>query len=221
MAGLFFMRQNKKMEYKLNKQLLIILSIVGISLIAITAEAAPKLLIEAEGCGAGNAKKGIAIGDVTGNPPLGANDCWGTYNDNDPQKDGFKMVDMLFKSVAKLDMPSSVEGRDIGLIVKETTEGGQKSGTWSFNGNTFDPLAFLIVLKEASSKPGYTVWLFDDADETTAGNWEIAWSPDLSNRSIYEKVGAGPIPAPFWLFGSALLAIFGFTRRKSKSSFGT
>ncbi len=209
-----------------------LLALLGgaLGLISVPALAVPLLLDDTVRCGAGNATNGIAVGDVTGNVG-GANECWGTFDGNDPgpSGDGFQIGSMVFDFVAKEDTPGGLEGVDIGLDV--SPEGGAPSGTWSIDPSKFDPDAFLIVLK-ASSTPGFAVWLFDGtAANSTNGTWRVAWSAnanpqntnpaDLSHLSIYAKLDGIPpqqIPEPgiLALLGTGLLGATLVGRRRRK-----
>ncbi len=195
----------------------ILTGVVGLFSIAVTA--APIVLDNSISCNAGNAINGITVGDVTGNNG-GANECWGTFNGNDPgpSGDGFDVGGLIFDFVAKEDTPGGLSGADIGLSVLPDT--GVDNGTWSFDSSKFAPTEFLIVLKAANS-PGFAAWIFDGAAASSdAGAWLVAWTNnngkprDLSHLSIYAPT-AVPVPAAVWLFGSGLLGLAGIARRKS------
>ncbi|MDH5513939.1 MAG: VPLPA-CTERM sorting domain-containing protein [Gammaproteobacteria bacterium] len=189
--------------------------------VALTANAAPVVLDNTFSCTAGNAVNGITIGDVTGNAG-GANECWGTFDGNDPgpSGDGFDVGGTIFNFVARENTPGLLEGTDIGLAVDPDT-GDASAGNWSFDSSTFAPTGFLIVLKSAS-KPGFAAWLFDGpAAASDAGTWLVAWTNqngvqhDLSHLSIYAPTPV-PVPAAVWLFGSGLLGLVGVARRKNR-----
>ena len=186
---------------------------------SLSVSAAPVILGNSTNCSVGNAIEGIAIGDVFGNNG-GATDCWGTFDGNDPgpSGDGFDIDGTIFDFVAKKDIGGSLSGTDIGLVVGSNGS----TGTWSYDSAKFDPNEFLIVLKAADS-PGYATWLFTGVDAASdAGEWLVAWTvgngpnpsnPDLSHLSVYAAVV--PVPAALWLFGSGLIALVGFARRKA------
>ena len=195
------------------------IAVVGmLGVVAMSANAAPVVLDNTFSCSAGNAINGITIGDVTGSAG-GANECWGTYNGNDPgpSGDGFDVGGTIFDFVAKENTPGILEGADIGLVVSPNT--GVPSGTWSFDSSKFAPTEFLIVLKAANT-PGYAAWIFDGPEAASNdGNWLVAWTNqngimhDLSHLSIYAPTPI-PVPAAVWLFGSGLLGLVGVARRK-------
>ena len=190
-----------------------------LGMVALSASAAPVVLDNSFSCNSGTAINGIAVTDVTGNMG-GSNECWGTYNGNDPgpSGDGFDVGGTIFNFVAKENTPGILEGMDIGLVVTPDT-GNASSGTWSFDPGKFAPTEFLIVLKAANA-PGFAAWIFDGTDaNSTSGNWLVAWTNtngvphDLSHLSIYAPTPI-PVPAAVWLFGSGLLGLVGVARRK-------
>ena len=189
-----------------------------LGMVALSASAAPIVLDSSLSCNLGNAINGISVTDVTGNMG-GANECWGTYNGNDPgpSGDGFSIGGTIFDFVAKENTPGILEGVDIGLVVNPDT--GATSGSWSFDSSKFAPTEFLIVLKAANS-PGFAAWIFDGPEAASdAGTWLVAWTnqngvqQDLSHLSIYAPTPI-PVPAAVWLFGSGLLGLIGVARRK-------
>ena len=48
----------------------------------------------------------------------------------------------------------------------------------------------------------------------TPGAYEWTWGTGASTDSFKLNVGAAPIPAAAWLFGSGLLGLIGVARRK-------
>ena len=195
------------------------IALVGVlGMVALSASAAPVVLDSSLSCNFGNALNGIAVTDVTGNMG-GANECWGTFNGNDPgpSGDGFSVGGTIFNFVAKENTPGILEGMDIGLVVRPG--GGAPNGTWSFDPGKFAPTEFLIVLKAANAA-GFAAWIFDGTEaNSTSGTWLVGWTngggntPDLSHLSIYAPTPI-PIPAAVWLFGSGLLGLVGVARRK-------
>ncbi len=192
-------------------------AIAAFGLFSLQAVAAPVVLDNTFSCNAGTAIGGIAVGDVTGNAG-GSNECWGTFDGNDPGPagDGFDVGGTIFEFVAKEDTPGGPTGADIGLVVTPN-DGTASNGDWSFDSSKFAPTEFLIVLKAANS-PGYAAWLFDGAAAASdAGTWLVAWTNqqgkprDLSHLSIYAPI---PVPAAVWLFGSGLLGLVGIARRR-------
>lgn len=179
-------------------------------------------------CGAGFAKNGISIGDVTGDLG-GATECWGTYDGNDPATDpSFDVVSsdsafdgLQFSYLSKFNTgnPPQLEGDAIGLEVDPS--GGAKSGTWKFDPTKFtDRDPFLLVLKQANN-PGFGVWLFQGTDANSySGNWNVAWSDGLSHLAIHRLTGGGdtppngvPEPGTLALMG---LGVLGFMARRRR-----
>ena len=193
-------------------------AIAAFGLFSLQATAAPVLLNSSLSCSAGNAINGIDVTDVTGNAG-GANECWGTFNGNDPgpSGDGFDVGGTIFDFVAKEDTPGGLSGADIGLSVSPT--GGASSGTWAYDSSKFAPTEFLIVLK-AANNPGFAAWLFDGPEAASdAGTWLVAWTNqygnprDVCDLSVYAPAVI-PVPAAVWLFGSGLLGLVGIARRR-------
>jgi hypothetical protein len=189
---------------------------------AVQAVLMPIELTDTTRCGAGNAINGIAVGDVTGDLG-GADECWGTYDGNDPGPSGggFKIGDIVYDFIAKENTPGIIEGAHIGLEVLPAT--GVTAGTWSYDQLLFDPSEFLIVLKAANS-PGYATWLFGGASAASfSGDWLVAWGPALSHLAIYAPEGwepsggeGVPEPAPLALIGLGGL-LLGWMQRKARA----
>jgi hypothetical protein len=171
------------------------------ALFASGAFAEPFALTDDSRCGAGNASNGITIGDVTGDAG-GSNECWGTFNGNDPTNDGFAIGDHVFDFVSKRE-DEGIEGADIGLTVSPL---GGSAGTWSFDEGALGGDPFLIVLK-AGDNPGFAVWLFDGAAaDSFSGDWAVAWGPGLSHISVYQGESKEmPVPATPALLGLGLV----------------
>jgi len=185
--------------------------------LAAPASATTFTLDDSTRCGAGNASNSITIGDVTGNAG-GANECWGTFDGNDPgpSGDGFEIDGMVYDFLVKEE--GGIEGNDyVGL---EVTSIGATSGTWEFTKSEVGS-DFLIVLK-AASKPGYAAWLFDGAAAaSTSGTFSVAWGNALSHLSIYKKDDGGggnpppiPLPAAGWMLMAGLGGLAAMRRRK-------
>lgn len=184
------------------------------------AQAATVVLDSSTQCSENNAINGISIGDVTGNSG-GADDCWGTFDNNDPGPGGaFQIGSMEFNFLSRFNVGGAIDGEDIGL---DLPVNNGSSGTWSRD--DVDIGDFLIVLKAANT-PGFAAWLFEgDSNDSFFGDWLVAWTNDkgeprdLSHLSIYSK-GVTPIPLPaagFLLIG-ALGGLGLAARRRRKSA---
>jgi hypothetical protein len=166
-------------------------------------------------CSAGTAINGIAVGDVTGNSG-GSDDCWGTYDGNDPGPgNSFTIGTTEYSFLSKSDNGTTTsDGVDIGL-----TWSGGSSGTWSIA--SVLNMDFLLVLKAANS-PGYAVWsFFGTSNDSTSGTWDIAWTtgqgganPDLSHMSIYAAATPIPLPAGVWFLLAGLGGLVAMGRRR-------
>ncbi|MCW9006282.1 MAG: VPLPA-CTERM sorting domain-containing protein [Gammaproteobacteria bacterium] len=68
------------------------------------------------------------------------------------------------------------------------------------------------------------MWNSTNSIELTLTNWLYATSPDADSSAVINKTLAGssigmsistiPVPAAVWLFGSGLIALFGFVRKR-------
>ena len=69
------------------------------------------------------------------------------------------------------------------------------------------------------------IWDNTNSIELTLSNWLYATSPDVDSTAVINKTLAGssigmsittvvPVPAAVWLFGSGLIALFGFVRKR-------
>ena len=101
---------------------------------------------------------------------------------------------------------------DDAIILLGVVNGGS-SGSWSvssFNGFT----DVFLTLKAGN---GFAAYLLDTT--VTSGDWTTEFgldNKDLSHMSLYYSPGVPqvPVPAAFWLFGTALVGFIGLSRRR-------
>jgi len=51
------------------------------------------------------------------------------------------------------------------------------------------------------------------ANTVTSGEWSTPGGQGLSHLTFYDSISEIPVPAAFWLFGTALIGFIGFSRR--------
>jgi hypothetical protein len=138
----------------------------------------------------------ISTSDVQGDgADSGSDACFGAYDGNDNNADGYQIGDQVFTQLAKANMVTeggsdgeggvypaddvpSLSGTDIGLTVTFgddclTTTGADDNGCWSFNEGALTG-DFLIVIKAANS-PGWAAYLFSTNNDENSGTWLVAW----------------------------------------------
>ena len=84
-----------------------------------------------------------------------------------------------------------------------------------FRGILFTPRDY-ITRSPLSGSSTYTSATFDSLG-LTPGTYEWTWGSGASADSFTLNVGAVPIPAAAWLFGSGLLGLVGVARRKARA----
>jgi hypothetical protein len=103
---------------------------------------------------------------------------------------------------------------DVSFVITPDVDGEQFVGTWSLDASIFETYSMVALVLKAG--PEFSVYLLDSSSIT--GEWSIlGWAGGgLSHASIY-VVSAVPLPAAVWLFGSGLIGLVAFNRRKQFS----
>ena len=122
--------------------------------------------------------------------------------------------------LSKYDIPEGLDVTvDIDLVVSPTTT-KSNSGTWSFNPDTWNTYEnIMIVLKDGAVGDDKIKWFaYLIEDECSSGTWTYPEDKDLSHLSVYGRRGDIPVPEPatILLFGSGLVGLAGFGRKKFK-----
>ncbi len=89
--------------------------------------------------------------------------------------------------------------------------GGVTAGVW---GSSHD--GYLGFLTE-SALYGWIEYAFTRTGSTSTISFLSAAYDDVAGEGIIAGVSAVPVPAAAWLFGSALLGFFGFSRKKANA----
>lgn len=105
-----------------------------------------------------------------------------------------------------------------------------QSGKWEYTAGAGDPV---IKYWAAKAGPGFKLfWDVDDLDlcavvnslsclsaanAVTAGSWVTPSGKGLSHLTFYDSMAVVPVPAAFWLFGTALIGLIGYSRRKTNA----
>jgi len=114
--------------------------------------------------------------------------------------------------LAKQDMPSGLSGTDIGLSVTQT---GSNNGSWSVNTDELDLFARVVLILKAGNT--FSSYLYEPGSNAgDSGSWATTALGDknLSHLSFYTSgMSPVPVPAAFWLFGTALIGFIGISRR--------
>ena len=122
----------------------------------------------------------------------------GTHGD---ASDGLIEASNLLGNTSNLFDPNSFDYGTIGV-----TENVSLSGANNYNVlGVYHTLPVNVTTHLSIQNPGYV----DSSIVTAAGHYLIA--------DTYPAVSTVPVPAAAWLFGSALLGFFGFSRRKAKA----
>jgi hypothetical protein len=100
---------------------------------------------------------------------------------------------------------------DVGFDMLPPLLEEMKSGVWKLNSNIFDNFDNVALVLKAG--PEFSAYLLDGS--STIGVWSTqGWTKkSLSHASVY-VVSSVPIPAALWLFGSGLVGLATFSRRK-------
>lgn len=145
------------------------------------------------------------IGEIT-NPVVDSTNWFNTYGTTG----AFGSDQWFFAEKRPIESPGD-QVIDLGLSITPTIDGEGKFGTWSLNSTVFDDYLKVALVFKAGQ--GFSAYLLDGT--ATTGTWDITgWTRSgLSHASVY-AVSAIPIPAAVWLFGSGLIGLIGFSRRK-------
>ena len=146
------------------------------------------------------------IGEVAGND----SEAWfNTYGGSG----AFNIDQWLFAEKIENDSSGPVRETeiDVGLQITPPVDGDALSGTWSLNSTIFDDYLKVALVFKAGN--GFSAYLLDGS--ATSGSWDVqSWTRNgLSHASVY-VVSAVPIPAAVWLFGSGLVGLITFSRRR-------
>lgn len=118
---------------------------------------------------------------------------------------------------------------------------------WVTNGLPGLPLNDVDIVAAIKAGDGFALYLFNDLDFITdpgsgSGTWEVAYNnsdlgknnsntPDLSHLTLYVRGGttpdpdpdpepdpsAVPVPPTVWLFGTGIVGMLGFSRKKTQA----
>jgi hypothetical protein len=179
-------------------------SVVAASLLSVSATGANALTLQGNQCSTSNL--------------TGSSACQGTYEGNDANQD----LDGLFGKTgwSQLFKVDSSSGTDGNLTV---TADGEKTGTWSLSGVSFDDYDLMAVIKGGDSFSAYSLsdlsgtW---NTDGVVKGNGQPG--PGLSHFTVY-SIAKGPseeVPEPLTILGSGLALGFGAMFKKKYSNKG-
>jgi len=152
----------------------------------------------------------VTAGNST-NTPIGYSSCIGSISGNDVGNKGTLLAN-LSSGVAFNE--AGDWSQFMGDIVVPSNA---NQGTWSVNGLTSD--TFVVSIKSSNN---YSAYFFEDIGFTATGGTFNTFGVDtngqgnnpfanISHMNVFERVSAVPIPGAVLLFGSAILALFGFS----------
>jgi len=153
------------------------------------------------------------------NTPIGYSSCIGSISGNDVGNKGTLLAD-LSSGVAFNEAGDWSQFMGDIVIPNEVNK-----GTWSVNGLTSD--TFVVSIK---TNTNYSAYFFENIGFTATGGTFNTYGIDtngkgnnsfanISHMNIFERVSAVPIPGAVLLFGSAILALFGFSlKNRSKKT---
>lgn len=172
----------------------------------------------------------LPTGDITGKVITNAGCEIGTANNdsetavNNDQIFGLNDWEFLGKNEntgGDFDGTGAAYG-DLDLTITGTT----LAGDWSISGYTDGSTTYnsvMLVFKDGSDIPPYYVAYL--LDGSTSGTYETPFLSDpqlnpknISHISIYGSLTAVPLPAAVWLFGSALIGLFGIGRLRKQET---
>jgi len=151
----------------------------------------------------------VTAGNST-NTPIGYSSCIGSISGND-----------VGNGTLLADLSSGVAFDEAGgwsqFMGDIVVPSNANQGTWSVNGLTSD--TFVVSIKSSNN---YSAYFFEDIGFTATGGTFNTFGIDtngkgknpfanISHMNVFERVSAVPIPGAVLLFGSAILALFGFS----------
>jgi len=136
----------------------------------------------------------------------------GVFSGNDSESAMLSNLGITVTELAKVDWPAtSNDGLELsGLIFNDDNE--PTSGQWDYAGMGI--VGYLVV----KAGPNFAVYEYNDVITGNMPNTGLWDTSDLSNKGMSHitayQASVVPVPAAIWLFGSGLIGLVGFTRRK-------
>ena len=158
---------------------------------------------------------------LVGDFSAAADECFGAVkpNENDSaallNNNDFGSETGLFGSTDWVELAKQDDTGVSGGIGLSVNSLDADSGSWSVNPGALDIFARVVLILKAG--PTFAAYLYEPGSNAgSSGSWATGAldDKDLSHFTIYTSgISPVPVPAAFWLFGTALIGFIGFSRR--------